>query len=187
VYWNPDISKKYNFYSISSDGRVMNWNLMKNKLEPEEVIRLKLIGRNNEDESSLIGLASGLCFDFNKFDPNIFILGTEEGKILIIGRIHKCSKSYSGQYQETYQGHLLAVYKVRWNNFHPRTFISASADWTVKIWDSKIVTPILSFDLAMAVVDAVWAPYSSTVFATTTLDKVYIYDLNVDKHSKLSE
>lgn len=81
----------------------------------------------------------------------------------------------------------MAVYKVRWNNFHPRTFISASADWTVKIWDSKIVTPILSFDLAMAVVDAVWAPYSSTVFATTTLDKVYIYDLNVDKHSKLSE
>jgi hypothetical protein len=46
----------------------------------------------------------------------------------------------------------------------------------------------------MAVVDAVWAPYSSTgwlnkflVFATTTLDKVYIYDLNIDKHSKLSE
>ena len=68
----------------------MNWNLMKNKLEPEEVIRLKLIGRNNEDESYLIGLASGLCFDFNKFDPNIFILGTEEG------RIHKCSKAYSG-------------------------------------------------------------------------------------------
>lgn len=79
------------------------------------------------------------------------------------------------------------MYKVRWNNFHPRTFISASADWTVKIWDSKIVTPVLSFDLAMAVVDAVWAPYSSTVFATTTLDKVYIYDLNIDKHSKLSE
>ncbi len=49
------------------------------------------------------------------------------------------------------------------------------------------MTPILSFDLAMSVVDAVWAPYSSTVFATTTLDKVYIYDLNVDKHSKLSE
>jgi dynein intermediate chain 1 len=59
----------------------MNWNLMKNKLEPEELIKLKLTARNNEDESSLIGLASGLCFDFNKFDSNIFILGTEEGKI----------------------------------------------------------------------------------------------------------
>jgi dynein intermediate chain 1 len=32
VKWNPDTSKKFNFYSISSDGRVMNWSLMKNKL-----------------------------------------------------------------------------------------------------------------------------------------------------------
>jgi dynein intermediate chain 1 len=56
-----------------------------------------LTARNNEDESSLIGLASGLCFDFNKFDPNIFILGTEEGFCYKFqGRIHKCSKSYSG-------------------------------------------------------------------------------------------
>ena len=39
----------------------------------------------------------------------------------------------------------------------------------------------------MAVVDVVWAPYSSTVFVTTTLDKVYVYDLNIDKHGKLSE
>lgn len=93
VSWNPDISKKYNFYSISSDGRVMNWILMKNKLEPEEVIKLKLTGKNSDEEAtSLIGLAAGLCFDFNK-DPeykHIFIVGTEEGKI------HKCSRAYSG-------------------------------------------------------------------------------------------
>ena len=44
VRWNPDISKKYNFYSVSSDGRIMNWILMKNKLEPEEVFKLKLTG-----------------------------------------------------------------------------------------------------------------------------------------------
>jgi len=117
VKWNPDTSKNYNFYSISSDGRVMNWILMKNKLEPEEVILLRLVGKN-EEESTLIGLACGLCFDFNKFEPHIFLVGTEEGKI------HKCSRAYSGQYQETYNGHLLAVYKVKWNNFHPRTFIS---------------------------------------------------------------
>jgi len=89
VRWNPDISKNYNFYSISSDGRVMNWVLMKNKLEPEEVIKLRLVGKNDE-ESTLIGLACGLCFDFNKFEPHIFLVGTEEGKI------HKCSRAYSG-------------------------------------------------------------------------------------------
>nr|8BX8_D Chain D, Dynein intermediate chain 2 [Tetrahymena thermophila] len=180
VKWNPDTSKNYNFYSISSDGRVMNWILMKNKLEPEEVILLRLVGKN-EEESTLIGLACGLCFDFNKFEPHIFLVGTEEGKI------HKCSRAYSGQYQETYNGHLLAVYKVKWNNFHPRTFISASADWTVRIWDSKYTSQIICFDLSMMVVDAVWAPYSSTVFACATMDKVQVYDLNVDKLNKLAE
>ena len=31
VHWSSDINK-HNFFSISSDGRVMNWALMKNKL-----------------------------------------------------------------------------------------------------------------------------------------------------------
>lgn len=44
VKWSEDTSKNYNFFSISSDGRVMNWSLMKNKLEAEEVIKLKLVG-----------------------------------------------------------------------------------------------------------------------------------------------
>jgi len=65
---------------------------MKNKLEPEEVIKLKLVGKTNEEETSLIGYAGGLCFDFNKFEPHIFLVGTEEG------RIHKCSRAYSGHY-----------------------------------------------------------------------------------------
>jgi dynein intermediate chain 1 len=92
IRWNPDIDEKFNFYSISSDGRVMNWSLMKNKLEPEEVFKLKLTGEK-EEETSFIGLACGLCFDFNKFDNFSFLVGTEEGKI------HKCSLAYSGQYQ----------------------------------------------------------------------------------------
>lgn len=46
VKWNSDISKHLNFYSISSDGRVMNWIMMKDKLEPEEIFRLKLINKS---------------------------------------------------------------------------------------------------------------------------------------------
>ena len=41
----------------------------------------------------------------------------------------------------------MAIYAVKWNPFHPRVFLSCSADWTVKIWDHNIPTPILSFDL----------------------------------------
>lgn len=39
----------------------------------------------------------------------------------------------------------------------------------------------------MIVVDAVWAPYSSTIFACATLEKVYVYNVDVDKHSSLAE
>jgi hypothetical protein len=50
------------------------------------------------------GLAGGCCFDFNAHSEHLLVLGTEEGKI------HKCSKAYSGQYLETYEGlyHLIS-------------------------------------------------------------------------------
>ena len=38
--------------------------------------------------------------------------------------------AYNSQYLETYDGHFMAVYGVRWNKFHQRVFLSASADWT---------------------------------------------------------
>jgi len=187
VRWNNDESSgTLNFFSISSDGRVSNWFLMKNKLESEEVMELKLIsgtaGGGEEDETSLAGLAGGLCFDFNKHSQceHLFLVGTEEGKI------HKCSKAFSGQYLETYEGHSMAVYTVRWNPFHPRIFISASADWTVKLWDHTQRTPVHSFDLAQQIGDVAWAPYSSTTFAAITSDGVvHIYDLSINRNDRI--
>mmetsp|Transcript_40248 Transcript_40248/g.105691 ORF Transcript_40248/g.105691 Transcript_40248/m.105691 type:complete len:264 (+) Transcript_40248:1218-2009(+) len=170
------------FFSISSDGRVSNWILMKNKLESEEVMELKLMSgvAADDDETSLTGLAGGLCFDFNKQSEHLFLVGTEEGKI------HKCSKAFTGQYLETYEGHSMAVYTVRWNPFHPNIFISASADWTVKLWDHSQKTAVLSFDLAQSVGDVAWAPYSSTVFTAITNDGlVHCYDLNVNRNERI--
>ena len=41
----------------------------------------------------------------------------------------------------------MAVYSVRWNPVHPNIFLSASADWTVKVWDHTKKAPVLTFDL----------------------------------------
>lgn len=72
VHWQAeDANKNLSFYSISSDGRVTSWTLMKNKLEAEEVIKLKLVIDQdkelveNKKEAFLYGLAGGMCFDFN--------------------------------------------------------------------------------------------------------------------------
>jgi dynein intermediate chain 1, axonemal len=114
-----------------------------------------------------------MCFDFNKQNDQLFLVGTEEGKI------HLCSRAYAGQYLETYEGHYLAVYAVKWNTFHPRVFMSCSADWKIKMWDKDIVRPIMNFDLGCAVGDIEWAPYSSTVFAAVTSSgNLYVWDLN---------
>jgi dynein intermediate chain 1, axonemal len=167
VHWqDEDMVKELNYFSISSDGQVASWIMSKNELKMEPVMQLKLVAttKDDPDEVNLSGLAGGCCFDFNKHNEHLFIVGTEEGKI------HKCSKAYSGQYLETYQGHHMAVYSLKWNPFHPRVFISCSADWTVKIWDHNYPNPILSFDLGNAVGDVAWAPYSSTVFAAVTSD-----------------
>lgn len=176
------------FFSISSDGRVSKWTLMKNKLEPEEVLKLKLVLDqekellDNKKESFLYGLAGGMCFDFNPFNNDQFLVGTEEGKI------HLCSKAYSGQYLETYEGHFLAVYAVKWNKFHPRVFLSCSADWKIKMWDKDLARPILSYDLGCAVGDVEWAPYSSTVFAAVIYTgQLYVYDLYQEKHKFMCE
>ena len=65
--------------------------------------------------------------------------------------------------------------------------MSAGADWTVKVWDTKTSSPILSLDLGMPVVDVNFAPYSSTILACSTLEKCIVYDLHVDKHGKRAE
>lgn len=179
VRWNTAKEGTLSFYSISADGRVSTWLLMKDKLESEEMMALKLHSGDEED-TGLTGLAGGLCFDFHKTNEDLFLIGTEEG------RIHKCSKSYSGQYLDTYEGHSMAVYTVRWNTFHSNIFISSSADWTVKLWDHNCKTPVMSFDLAQQVGDVAWSPYSSTVFAAVTSDgMVHVYDLNINRNGPL--
>jgi len=188
VKWEnkDDTAKNQSFFSISSDGRVVSWNLMKNKLEPEEVTKLKLVVdkekelADNKKEQFVYGLAGGNCFDFNKYEDHLYLVGTEEGLI------HLCSKAFSGQYLETYKDHFLAVYSVKWNPYHPKTFLSCSADWTIKMWIRDMKRPIVTFDLGDQVGDISWAPYSSTVFAAVTSDgKLYVYDLNQNKHKHL--
>lgn len=185
VYWQEeDLAKELNFFSISSDGLVANWIMSKNELKMEPMMQLKLVNtvKDDPEETNLSGLAGGCCIDFSPHSDHLFIVGTEEGKI------HKCSKAYSGQYLQTYNGHHMAIYTLKWNPFHERVFISCSADWTVKIWDHNLPYPIMSFDLGNAVGDVMWSPNSATVFCAVTSDgKVHVFDLAENKHEPLCE
>ena len=113
VCWQEeDLAKNLNFFSISSDGRVTLWTLAKSELEYSDIMQLKLTAKTasdeGDDDASLCGLAGGCCFDFSRLSEHLFLVGTEEG------RLHKCSKAYNSAYLETYEGHYMAVYTVRW-------------------------------------------------------------------------
>ncbi|XP_033483161.2 dynein, axonemal, intermediate chain 1, paralog 2 [Epinephelus lanceolatus] len=185
VRWQKDdMDNNHNFYSVSSDGRVVSWTLVKNELVFTDIIRLSLNGAISEgpEGAQQLGTACGTSFDFHKQIDFLFLVGTEEGKI------HKCSKTYSSQFLETYSAHSMAVDAVKWNHFHPKVFISCSSDWTVKIWDHTINTPMFTFDLNAAVGDVAWSPYSSTVFAAVTTDgTVHVFDLSVNKYEAICQ
>lgn len=187
VSWQEeDLSKALNFFSVSSDGRVTLWTMSKSELVYQDVMELKLVSsavdRDPDDDTTLGSLAGGCCFDFNKTSDHLFVVGTEEGNI------HKCSKAYNSQYLETYFGHHMSVYTVVWNHHHPKVFLSASADWTVKLWDHTMSKPVMSFDLNNAVGDVAWSPSSVTTFAAVTSDgKVHVYDLHENKHEPMCE
>lgn len=185
VKWQTDdIDKNHNFCSVSSDGRVVSWTLVKNELLFTDIIKLSINGAVSEGQEymKIPDMACGTSFDFHKQIDYLFLVGTEEGKI------HKCSKSYSSQFLETYTAHSLSVDAVKWNHFHPKVFISCSSDWTVKIWDHTITTPMFTFDLNTAVGDVAWSPYSSTVFAAVTIDgKVHVFDLSINKYEAICQ
>ncbi|XP_071349712.1 dynein, axonemal, intermediate chain 1, paralog 2 isoform X2 [Trachinotus anak] len=185
VRWqNNDMDNNHNFYSVSSDGRVVSWTLVKNELVFTDIIRLSLNGVVSEgpEGAQQPSTACGTAFDFHKQIDYLFLVGTEEGKI------YKCSKTCSSQFLETYDAHSMAVDAVKWNRYHPKVFISCSSDWTVKMWDHTINTPVFTFDLKAAVGDFSWAPYSSTVFAAVTTDgTVHVFDLNVNKYEAICQ
>ncbi|XP_061545052.1 dynein axonemal intermediate chain 1-like isoform X2 [Phycodurus eques] len=182
VRWQNDNS--LNFYSVSSDGRVVSWMLIKNELLFSDALRLALdytVSDGLEGIQELIR-SSGTSFDFHTQIDDLFIVGTKEGKI------HKCSKNYSSQYLKTYDGHNMAVDTVRWNPYHPKVFISCSSDWTVKIWDQDFNPPMFTFELNASVGDVAWAPYSSTVFAAVTTEGlVHVFDLAINKYQAICQ
>uniref|UniRef100_A0A3B4Y7L8 Dynein axonemal intermediate chain 1 n=1 Tax=Seriola lalandi dorsalis TaxID=1841481 RepID=A0A3B4Y7L8_SERLL len=183
VRWqNDDMDNNHNFYSVSSDGRVVSWTLVKNELVFTDIIRLSLNGVVSEGADGSQQPTCGTAFDFHKQIDYLFLVGTEEGKI------HKCSKTYSSQFLETYDAHSMAVDAVKWSHYHPKVFISCSSDWTVKIWDHTINTPMFTFDLKAAVGGVSWAPYSSTVFGAVTTDGiVHVFDLNINKYQAICQ
>jgi dynein intermediate chain 1 len=196
VKWYRNSEKdEYIFFSISSDGKINKWRFWESKkaFEQEEIILVKyaesreLSIRANPDaanepvdEAFIFGNAGGMCIDFNphKDYEHYFIIGTEEG------HIHICSVNHRGHIMNSYEGHSMAVYNLSWNPYHPKIFLSCSADWSIKVWHYKTVQAILVFDFQCPIGSIAWSPWCSTIFSAVSVQgDILFYDLNRDRKS----
>jgi len=185
VKWQPDnLDGLMNFCSISGDGHINNWVLVKNELMCTNVVSLKNVSSISEldDPLAVHSLASGTSIAFHPDNSNMFLAGTEEGKI------YKCSQSYRSRYLDIIDGHHMTVEGLTWSPFHKDVFMSCSQDWFLKIWDhNHPKQPLFVFELGAAVGACGWANHSSTVFAAVTNDgKVHVFDLSANKYEALA-
>ncbi|RVE72982.1 hypothetical protein OJAV_G00044040 [Oryzias javanicus] len=188
VCWQKDdINNNHNFYSVSLDGQIVFWTLVKSELVCSIINKLSLQKHSFPEETGKDSLkevfskVSCTSIDFHKEIPNLFIVGTLQGKIL------KYSMTFTGQPMETYDA-LFPVSTAKWNTFHPKVFISCGYDMTVKIWDHTIPTPIYSIDLKEPVEDVAFSPHSSTVFAAVTKrGTVWFYDVSISTYEAICQ
>ena len=50
------------------------------------------------------------------------------------------------------------VHTVAWNPLHRRVFLTASADWTVQLWDADITDKVISFGIRLHFTCGVLSP-----------------------------
>jgi len=176
--------------SISSDGIIKRWRVVKSELEAETILTLEDSELKPAESENALGpvKACGTCIEFHPKQKNLFLVGSEEGKI------YKCSTSYSSQAQKknlylfTYNAHQMSINSLKWNPFHPDIFLSCSDDWSCKIWTQNSASPLFNFDLQSSVGEIAWSTFSSAAFTAATAEgKIFVYDINIDKYSPLCE
>lgn len=155
-----------------------------------------------EAEAFISRNASGMSFDFNTRDESIYVVSTEEGTIHKCSTSYseQYLESYWGHMGPVYKvqvrsatvphahvtaesasvpaflsatRHPVIFTPPQYSPFAPGLFVSASADWTVRVWREGKSEPLLTLHSSIdsvghAINDVAWCPYNATVLATVT-------------------
>ncbi|KAF2808548.1 WD40 repeat-like protein [Mytilinidion resinicola] len=190
-----------NIISCSTDGVVLGWTVDRLS-KPEETLELVSPPPSKTDD------IAPTCIAFPQSDPTYFLAGTEEGSIYPCHRYDRAGAKAGVDARVKYTGHAAPVMSL---DFHPTRgqidlgdlVLSASVDWSVKLWKVKppaassstavtgaaaggvggavVVEPLLDFPREDLVYDVRWSPVKPGVFALVDgAGMLEIWDINVD-------
>ncbi|KAI9464161.1 WD40-repeat-containing domain protein [Boletus coccyginus] len=180
----------HNLITSSTDGTVCSW-LVDMLAQPQETLELIHAGHNKTGEVAVTRL------DFPDNETTTFWVGTEEGNVYQANRYDRAGAKAGLNQYDIYKGHAGPVMGL---HFHPLVgpvdfsdlFLTASVDWTVKLWRAKslakpstaasAIAPIYSFDEADDYVyDVKWHPTHPALFGTVDgSGKFDVWNLNTD-------
>mmetsp|Transcript_20671 Transcript_20671/g.60073 ORF Transcript_20671/g.60073 Transcript_20671/m.60073 type:complete len:617 (-) Transcript_20671:93-1943(-) len=161
--------------SSSSDGRVIQWSYHKGlSLTP-----LMTLNRSGGTGSAISRVAAGLCMSFAHSMATQYVVGTGDGDLF------QCSTTYSAAPGNIVQeAHTAPILQIKHSPFVEEAFLTASSDWSTKLWSSKsqddctLHIELCSVNLRSAVKDIAWSPTISTVFALVAEDgRVELWDI----------
>jgi dynein intermediate chain, cytosolic len=190
-----------NIISCSTDGVVCGWSVdMLQK--PQESLELTTPSGKTEDMAPL-------CISFPQSDPTYFLAGTEEGSIYACHRYDRAGAKAGVDTRVSYRGHTAPVMSL---DFHTSTgpidlgdlVLSASTDWSVKLWKARPpaaaasttgavgaaqnVSPLLEFVREDLVYDAKWSPVRPGVFGLVDgAGSLEIWRMDVDVEVPLAK
>jgi dynein intermediate chain, cytosolic len=189
-----------NIISCSTDGVVCTWSIDMLS-QPQEFLELLAPPPAKTED------VAPLCIAFPQADPTYFLSGTEEGTIYACHRYERAGAKAGVDARIRYTGHTAPVTSL---DFHPARgpvdlgdlVLSASMDWTVKLWKVKppaatggtasgvatVQVPVLEFPRDDLVYDAKWSPVRPGVFALVDgRGALEIWDVNVDIEVPVAE
>ena len=171
-----------NIISCSTDGAVCGWSVDMLAQPQEHLTLISPPPAKNED-------LSPTSMAFPQTDPTFFLVGTEEGTIFPCHRYDRAGAKAGVDARVSYKGHAGPVMSV---DFHPTRghvdlsdlVLSASLDWSVKLWKVRApaattagaglgavggndghVAPLLDFVREDVVYDVAWSPTRPGVFS----------------------
>jgi dynein intermediate chain len=173
--------------SLSNNGRMCVWP-MEMLTTPQKSIDLK---HNAKD-------ICATCIGFPKEESNSFFVGAEDNSVYS-GQVHGAAESDADKsfITDCYQSHFAPITSL---SLHPappiwpkgleytHIMLSASMDWTVKMWNTKVCkTPIASFEnFQDYTLDVKWSPIHPNVFASCDAEGyVDIWDISTDMESPI--